>query len=175
VERDLGLDLREGILELAVLVAKGERGPDPLEARSVLPFSQEHISLQSGGKRQTAWIQAGGRCPYLWFWGPWQLRARRFETSLCLRLLLITIAQCGRDGEVRFYGTISNDLHAIETALTKIRQAHAGPEACYEAGPCGFGIARRRMQLNIPCTVVAPSLIPTRSGDRVKKPTSVIA
>jgi transposase len=71
---------------------------------------------------------------------------------------------------VRFYGTISNDLHAIETVLTKIRQARPGVclEACYEAGPCGFGIARRLAQLKIACSVVAPSLIPKRSGDRVK-------
>jgi transposase len=82
----------------------------------------------------------------------------------------IAIAEGGRGGEVRFYGTISNDLHAIETVLAKIRQAHPGArlEACYEAGPCGFGIARRLAQLKIPCTVVAPSLIPKRSGDRVK-------
>ena len=39
---------------------------------------------------------------------------------------------------------------------------------CYEAGPCGFGIARRLRQLGIDCQVIAPSLIPTRSGDRQK-------
>ena len=38
----------------------------------------------------------------------------------------IAIAEGGRGGEVRFYGTISNDLHAIETVLAKIRQAHPG-------------------------------------------------
>ena len=60
----------------------------------------------------------------------------------------ITIAIAGRKGEVRLYGAISNDLHAIEKALRKIRQAHGGArlEVCYEAGPCGFGIARRLAQ-----------------------------
>ena len=41
-------------------------------------------------------------------------------------------------------------------------------EVCYEAGPCGFGIARRLAQLKVRCLVVAPSMIPQRSGDRVK-------
>jgi transposase len=52
-----------------------------------------------------------------------------------------------------------------------LRKAHT-PEVlirvCYEASPCGFGIARRLKQLGIECSVVAPSMTPTRSGDRVK-------
>src|SRR5436189_5702017 len=40
--------------------------------------------------------------------------------------------------------------------------------ACYEAGPCGFGLARRLQQLGVECEVVAPSMTPTRTGDRVK-------
>ena len=40
--------------------------------------------------------------------------------------------------------------------------------ACYEAGPCGFGLARRLKQLGVECEVVAPSLTPKRSGERVK-------
>jgi transposase len=84
--------------------------------------------------------------------------------------ITIAIAMGGRTGEVRVYGTISNDLQALEKALRKIRQANGGArlEVCYEAGPCGFGIARRLAQLKVACTVVAPSMIPKRSGDRVK-------
>jgi transposase len=74
------------------------------------------------------------------------------------------------DGEVRSYGSISGDLHALEKTLSKIKKAHPGRKlkVCYEAGPCGFVIARRLAQLKIDCQVVAPSLVPTRSGDRVK-------
>jgi transposase len=76
----------------------------------------------------------------------------------------------GGGGEARSYGTIPNDLHALERVLAKLRQAH--PEAelrvCYEAGPTGFVLARRLAQLRIDCTVVAPSLIPSRAGDRIK-------
>jgi len=82
----------------------------------------------------------------------------------------IAIAIAQRDGEVRNYGSISNDLHALEKVLTKIKKAHPGIElrVCYEAGPTGFVIARRLTQLKVHCTVVAPSLIPNRSGDRIK-------
>lgn len=40
--------------------------------------------------------------------------------------------------------------------------------ACYEAGPTGYELARRMRQSGVRCEVIAPSLIPTRSGDRVK-------
>ena len=81
------------------------------------------------------------------------------------------VAEEGRKGEVRETGAISNDLHAVEKWIGRLRKVH-GKEvilrACYEAGPCGFGIARRLRQLGVECEVVAPSLTPTRSGDRVK-------
>jgi transposase len=82
----------------------------------------------------------------------------------------IAVAEGTPGGEVRHYGSVSNCLSTLERTLAKIRRAH--PEAelrvCYEAGPTGFVIARRLAQLGIDCTVVAPSLIPNRSGDRVK-------
>jgi len=80
--------------------------------------------------------------------------------------ITIAIAQAGRQGELRLFGTITNDLHALEKALARIRKAHPGAhlEVAYEAGPCGFGIARRLQQLKVPCLVAAPSLIPKRPG-----------
>jgi len=38
----------------------------------------------------------------------------------------------------------------------------------YEAGPCGYEIQRQITSLGHPCAVIAPSLIPVKSGDRVK-------
>src|SRR5712691_7517439 len=95
---------------------------------------------------------------------------------LCLGLdvhaqsVAIAIAEGGPKGEVRSYGSISNDLHALEKTLAKIKKAHSGAalRVCYEAGPTGFTIARRLAQLKVECLVAAPSLIPSRSGDRVK-------
>jgi transposase len=39
---------------------------------------------------------------------------------------------------------------------------------CYEAGPCGYGLHRLLTGCGHSCIVVAPSLIPMKSGDRVK-------
>jgi transposase len=80
--------------------------------------------------------------------------------------ITIAIAPAGRASEIRLFGTITHDLHALEKALTRIRKAHPGAhlEVAYEAGPCGFGIARRLKQLGVPCLVAAPSLIPKQLG-----------
>ena len=80
--------------------------------------------------------------------------------------ITIAIAEGRPGGEVRLYGTLTHDLHALEKALARIRKAHPGArlEVCYEAGPCGFGIARRLNQLKVPCLVAAPSLIPRQPG-----------
>lgn len=40
--------------------------------------------------------------------------------------------------------------------------------ACYEAGPTGYELARTLRAAGMRCEVIAPSLIPTRQGDRVK-------
>lgn len=40
--------------------------------------------------------------------------------------------------------------------------------ACYEAGPTGYELARNLREAGMHCEVIAPSLIPTRQGDRVK-------
>ncbi|MEO6061714.1 MAG: transposase [Thermoflexales bacterium] len=76
----------------------------------------------------------------------------------------------GDGGEARTWGSIPNDLHALEKILAKLKKAHPGSalRVCYEAGPTGFVLARRCAQLKIPCAVVAPSLIPSRRGDRIK-------
>src|SRR3954470_17540387 len=80
--------------------------------------------------------------------------------------IAIAIAEPGPKGEIRPFDTITNDLHAIEKVLSRIRKAHPGAilEIAYEAGPCGFGIARRLKQLKVSCLVAAPSLIPKQPG-----------
>jgi transposase len=74
----------------------------------------------------------------------------------------------GPKAEVRLYGSISNDLHALEKLARKLGGENVKLHFVYEAGPCGFGIYRRLQQLEIDCIVVAPSLVPKKSGDRVK-------
>ena len=83
----------------------------------------------------------------------------------------IALANDGRDGDVRFYGTIDGDLDSLHKALRKIQGA-AGKGAelrfVYEAGPCGYEIYRSLTGNGFDCVVVAPSKIPRKSGDRIK-------
>lgn len=85
--------------------------------------------------------------------------------------ILVAVAQWGRKGSVHDLGAISHDLHAVEKLLARLGQRYGADvmmRVCYEAGPCGFGIARRLKQLGVECAVVAPSLTSTRAGDRLK-------
>ncbi len=82
--------------------------------------------------------------------------------------IAVAVAESGRGGEVRTYGTIGGDLDAVE----KLRRGLAAPgrtlRFIYEAGPCGFTIYRHLTAKGVDCAVVSPSLIPKRAGDRVK-------
>jgi transposase len=82
------------------------------------------------------------------------------------------IADPSPRGEVRSGGAFKTCQPALEKFLRKLAKSHGIPLSrlcvCYEAGGCGFWMARRLRQLGVPCLVVAPSLIPTRIGDRVK-------
>ena len=80
----------------------------------------------------------------------------------------VGVAEDGRDGEVRYLGEIDADPAAVRRLITKLAKRHARLHVCYEAGPTGYGLYRQLTAMGHACTVVAPSLIPTRPGDRVK-------
>jgi transposase len=80
----------------------------------------------------------------------------------------VALAVAAADGsEPRFLGTIPNTPVALRKRLLAI-----GPvghlHCCYEAGPTGYATWRLLADWGIACTVVAPSLIPKKPGDRVK-------
>jgi len=81
---------------------------------------------------------------------------------------VIAIAEGGRDGESRLYGTISSDLHALEKVLRKLGGEGVTLHVVYEAGPTGYVVYRRLLQLGIDCIVVAPSRTPQPKGVRQK-------
>jgi transposase len=82
----------------------------------------------------------------------------------------IAVAEPGPKGEIRLFGSISSDIDRLEKALRRIGKAHPNTQlqVAYEAGPCGFVIARRLKQLDVPCLVAAPSLIPKQPGSPFK-------
>ncbi|HMG46305.1 MAG TPA: IS110 family transposase [Allosphingosinicella sp.] len=80
----------------------------------------------------------------------------------------IATAKEGRDGEVRSFGTIeSNHLH-VDKLMKRLAGAGKSLHFCYEAGPCGYGLYRQILEAGHRCTIVAPSSIPTKPGERVK-------
>ena len=82
--------------------------------------------------------------------------------------ITIAIAEDGRQRDVNFYGVINNDMNQLHKFLRKQISQGAEPRCVYEAGPCGYNIYRSLSKKGIDCVVVAPSLIPKRSGDRIK-------
>ncbi len=65
--------------------------------------------------------------------------------------------------------TINNTARDIKKMVNKItRHAPGKVEFCYEAGVCGFNLKRRVEQLGCRCSVIAPSLVPRKPGERVK-------
>jgi transposase len=79
----------------------------------------------------------------------------------------IAVAVARRDGgAAESLGTIPNDPDAIVKLVHKLGRDDG--LWCYEAGPCGYGLQRLLGELGVVCVVVAPSLVPTKPGDRVK-------
>lgn len=80
----------------------------------------------------------------------------------------VALADAGRSGDIRFYGTIGGDLEALHKVIRKLQSRETELRFVYEAGPCGYDIYRSLTKHGFDCTVTAPSLIPRKSGDRIK-------
>lgn len=80
----------------------------------------------------------------------------------------VAIAEGVRGGEIRFVGEIENRPATIERLIKKLARRYKKLQVCFEAGPTGYGLYRQMQALGHGCLVVAPALIPRRSGERVK-------
>ena len=80
----------------------------------------------------------------------------------------VAIADAGRDGEVRFLGEVDASPEGMRRLAARLAVKYDRLNFCYEAGPTGYGLHRLLTGLGHHCTVVAPSLIPRKPGDRVK-------
>lgn len=79
----------------------------------------------------------------------------------------IAVAVAEPGGEVRSHGIIANRPEPVRKMIRKIGEG-AKLKCCYEAGPTGYVLYWRLTQMGVECEVIAPSLIPTKAGDRVK-------
>jgi transposase len=80
--------------------------------------------------------------------------------------IAVAVAKAGREPP-RFLGTVRPALAPLEKALAQLGCPQQ-LSVVYEAGPCGYGLARRLLERGYRCEVVAPSRIPHRPGDRIK-------
>jgi transposase len=80
--------------------------------------------------------------------------------------ITVAVADEGREA-AQLLGDVPNDFSSLSKVLRRL-----GPPAsvlcCYEAGPTGFGLARQLLAAGWSTAVIAPSLVPTKQGCRVK-------
>jgi len=81
--------------------------------------------------------------------------------------IAVAVAESGRKGEVRSLGRVPNRLESVRKLIQKLG-GPKGLQVCYEAGPTGYALYWQLTKLGVECEVIAPSLIPTKPGERVK-------
>ena len=95
-----------------------------------------------------------------------------YHIGLDMHAQSAAIAWASSTGELEFHGSCSATIQPLERTLRRLARK-LGTEfrqlrICYEAGPTGFALARRLLDLGLDVTIVAPSLIPRRPGERIK-------
>jgi len=66
---------------------------------------------------------------------------------------------------------LPNTASSIRKLVRKLERDSKGAEirCCYEAGPCGYALQRQlEKEGELVCEVIAPSLIPSKPGERIK-------
>jgi transposase len=84
------------------------------------------------------------------------------------KTITIAIIDQGRKEQPRIYGAIANQPEALDKLCRKMVSTAARLHFVYEAGPCGYCIYRHLTEKGFDCMVAAPSMIPKKSGDRIK-------
>lgn len=82
----------------------------------------------------------------------------------------ITVAYAAGDfvGEPVELGAIGTRQGDIDKLIRRLNSRAGNLVFVYEAGPCGYWLYRYLKRKGLACWVVAPSMIPKKSGDRVK-------
>ncbi|MGG4106404.1 IS110 family transposase [Paenibacillus lautus] len=80
--------------------------------------------------------------------------------------IAVAVADPGRES-ARYLGSVPHTEYHILKVLRKLGQPHE-LNICYEAGPTGYPLVRLLIAHGYHCIVIAPSLMPSRPGERVK-------
>src|SRR6056300_484689 len=84
------------------------------------------------------------------------------------KTISVAIADDGRKGEVRHYGTIENTFEAIDKVIKSLATTGVELRFIYEAGPCGFALYRYLSGNGFTCIVTSPAMIPRPKNVRIK-------
>lgn len=82
----------------------------------------------------------------------------------------VAIGEAGSRG-AKSWKRLCNREEVIRRDMLEVLSSKYGKENlhfCYEAGPCGYGLYRYLKKLGYSVSVVAPSLIPRKPGEKVK-------
>ena len=98
------------------------------------------------------------------------MRKKILYVGLDVHKCSIDMAIAGSEANrpVRSYGQIDNRLGILDRVISKLQSKESELRFVYEAGPCGYQIYRHLTAKGYHCSVVAPSLIPKRAGNRIK-------
>jgi transposase len=80
--------------------------------------------------------------------------------------IAMAVAPTGRE-EPHFVGTVAPQWATLCKALSRLGQRER-LQIVYEAGPCGYSLARQLRAHGYACEVIAPAKIARRPGDRIK-------
>src|SRR5579859_1749428 len=80
----------------------------------------------------------------------------------------ISVAIAEESGPPTSYGKLDTEPSAMRKLMTRLGGPEVELRVAYEAGPTGYALHRQLTRLGIDCMVVAPSLIPTQPGNKVK-------
>ena len=81
----------------------------------------------------------------------------------------VAVAEPERNGEVRSLGSIPNRPESVRKLVKKLGSVDQF-QACYEAGPTGYVLYWQLTEMGVNCEVVAPTLIPVKTGERGVSP-----
>lgn len=99
--------------------------------------------------------------------GGWSMEKLRFVgLDVHSKSITIAVVDWGRQ-PAKVLSTVPNEANKVVKQLAKLGKP-GELRICYEAGPTGFGLCRTLREKGYACMVVAPSLVPEKSGDRVK-------
>ena len=81
----------------------------------------------------------------------------------------VTVARWAPGAQGPEVWEVAHEPRAVGRLARKLlREAPGEVSSCYEAGACGYALQRHLRREGVACEVIAPSLVPSKPGERIK-------